>query len=73
MTLPADISRCQGSARLQGEDITCPKREDCERYLALMDATEPRSVVSWARMLCVRRGGMLDETFPSFIPAFESK
>lgn len=66
MTLPADVSRCQGIAP---DGLSCPVRHECERYLALMDTVcfDDRFVI--ARILCVTPDGRPDDTFPQFIPA----
>ena len=79
MTLPADVSRCQGIAP---DSLSCPVRHECERYLALMDPVTTRSLaleyagvsrkadrVPVARILCVTDDGRPDDTFPQFIPA----
>lgn len=79
MTLPADVSRCQGIAP---DSLPCPVRHECERYLALMDPVTTRSLalqhagvarkrdlVPVSRILCVTADGRPDDTFPFFIPA----
>ena len=66
MTLPADISRCQGIAP---DSLPCPVRHECERYLALMDRVRSDVRVPVSRILCVTADGRPDDTFPHFIAA----
>ena len=65
MTLPADISRCQGIAP---DSLPCPVRHECERYLALFGA-DPRGPIQVMRVMCMTEGGRQDNPFPFFIPA----
>lgn len=66
MTLPADVSRCQGIAP---DALPCPLRHACERYLALLDPNPAGEWFPVARILCVTPDGRPDDTFPQFIPA----
>ena len=65
MTLPADVSRCQGIAP---DSLPCPVRHQCERYLALMDP-DPSGPLQIMRIMCVTPDGRPDDTFPQFIAA----
>ncbi len=67
MTLPADISRCQG---IVPNGRTCPMRTRCERYLALMDPVRHHERITVAQFLCpVNNIGWVAPDFPFFIPA----
>ena len=64
MTLPADISRCQG---IDADNLPCDIRHKCERYLTLMDAFATAAPI--ARMLCAHTDSGTDgSAYPFFIP-----
>jgi hypothetical protein len=68
MTLPYDVTRCQG---IDADNLPCDIRHKCERYLALMDAA-PDSRSPVVRFLCEH--GTISiwktkESYPLFIPA----
>lgn len=64
MTLPYDVTRCQG---IDADKLPCDVRHKCERYLALLDHA---SGDAWtARMLCAHTDSSMDESYPFFIPA----
>lgn len=64
MTLPADVSRCQGN---DADNLPCDIRHKCERYLALLDP-DPGKPFVVMRMLCAHTDSGGDESYPFFIP-----
>ena len=72
MTLPADISRCQGATSIGAMRLVCRKRSECERFLTLLTERDMQTPVS--AMLCVSKVlavAMTDPRYPYFIPADE--
>lgn len=65
MTLPADISRCQGIAP---DSLPCPMRHKCERYMALFER-DPAGPLQIMRFMCATPDDRVDESFPMFIEA----
>lgn len=66
MTLPADVSRCQGIA---ADNLPCDVRHKCERYLSLMGAVHADQRFPVARFLCAHTDSGSDGSYPFFIPA----
>ncbi len=66
MTLPADISRCQGIA---ADGATCERRGECERYLALLDPILPDQLITVCRLMCATPDGLIDGGYKFHIPA----
>jgi hypothetical protein len=64
MTLPYDVTRCQG---IDADNLPCDIRHKCERYLALLDHANGDAWTS--RMLCAHTDSGGDESYPFFIPA----
>lgn len=64
MTLPDDVSRCQG---IDAANLPCDIRHKCERYLSLLDAFATAAPI--ARLLCAHTDCGGDESYPFFIPA----
>jgi hypothetical protein len=64
MSLPYDVTRCQG---IDTESLPCDVRHKCERYLALLDG--PNGDAWTARMLCAHTDSGGDGSYPFFIPA----
>jgi hypothetical protein len=72
VTLPADVSRCQGSTGIGSQATSCSLRNGCERFLTLITERDMQTPVS--ELLC---GGKvlgrvaIDFNYPFFIPAEE--
>ncbi len=66
MTLPADISRCQGIA---ADGATCDLRGSCERYLALLDPILPDQLLTVCRLMCATPDGLIDGDYKFVILA----
>lgn len=66
MSLPYDVTRCQG---IDADNLPCDIRHKCERYLSLLDSVAADHYAPTARYLCAHTDSGPDESYPFFIPA----
>ena len=52
MAIPSDFSRCVGRRGFDFEAETCPKREQCDRYMDWKHPATPNERVPVALWLC---------------------